>query len=222
MTRRLSDLIKKENLYDASLWGVVASNIISIVMALIQGWDLGEVMWVYWAQSVLIGLINFYRMLTLRDFSTEGFRSNGKPVPETQGAKRGVAFFFLFHYGFFHFVYAIFLTQRLSLFSLDHNTLFFLALCAAGFAGAHGFSLARNLTRDFKDRRPNLGTLMFYPYVRIVPMHLTIIFGAAVSGLAHGDMFVLVVFMLMKTVADAMMHLIEHSLFQDDGTGRIA
>lgn len=53
-----------------------------------------------------------------------------------------------------------------------------------------------------------LGTLMFYPYLRIIPMHLTIIFG---SMMGEGKV---VLFMILKTVSDAAMHMVEHALFR--------
>ena len=54
---------------------------------------------------------------------------------------------------------------------------------------------------------PNIGTLMFTPYLRVVPMHLTIVFGAVAMG-ATG----VLVFGGMKLVAGVMMHLAEHRL----------
>lgn len=209
------DLLKDVKWSDPSLWAVMAGNFISIVMAVVQGWDLNEVLWIYWFQSVLIGLINFFRILTLRDFSTEGLKSNGRPVPETPQAKRGAAFFFLFHYGFFHLVYAIFLSQEMPLGSFDRDTVFFILLCVAGFAGAHGFSFAHNNQRDFRDEKPNLGHILFYPYIRILPMHMTIIFGAVVTAFTHGAAVMLVIFMVMKTAADAGMHVMEHRMFRE-------
>ena len=46
---------------------------------------------------------------------------------------------------------------------------------------------------------------MFTPYLRIIPMHLTIILGATLGGGAG-----LIVFGILKTIADAIMHVIEH------------
>ena len=100
-------------LRDPSFWMVVAGNAFSIAMAIWQGWDLAEIMWVYWTQSVLIGAINFWRIWTLREFSTEGIRMNDRPVPETPQAKRQIACFFALHYGFFHFVYLVFICMAL-------------------------------------------------------------------------------------------------------------
>ena len=58
------------------------------------------------------------------------------------------------------------------------------------------------------DRRgtPNIGTLMFTPYARVLPMHLTIIFGASMIG--GGVLF----FGILKTIADVVMHQIEHKI----------
>ena len=81
-------------------------------------------------------------------------------------------------------------------------------LCALAFAGSHGFSFRHNRRTDFRQKKPNLGTLMFYPYLRIIPMHLTIVMGGAVFEGA------LLLFMVLKTLADCAMHMLEHHLFR--------
>lgn len=200
-------------LADMSLWGLILSNLFSIIMAVAQGWNLGEVMWVFWAQSIVIGAVNFIRILSLREFSTENFTINDRPAAPTPETKRFTAFFFLFHFGFFHFVYAMFLWEQMPLMTENMPRMAFLVMCALGFAGAHGFSFAQNFEGDFRDKKPNIGTLMFYPYLRIIPMHFTILFGGAVIG-DGGALLPLLVFMVLKTFADAGMHVIEHRLFR--------
>jgi hypothetical protein len=194
---------------DLSLYGLLFSNLFSIVVALWQSWNLQEIMWVYWGQSIFIGVINFIRMIRLESFSTKNLKINNQPVPETRAAKIKVALFFLCHYGFFHFVYFFFLWEALPLSALNSNALVFLLLCGFGFLGAHGYSYRYNFNRDFKSSKPNLGTLMFYPYMRIIPMHLTIIIGSSLNG--NGP---LVLFMIIKTFADLGMHAVEHQIFQ--------
>ena len=192
---------------DLSLLGIFFGNIVSIVMAYAYDWSLHQIMWVYWGQSVTIGIMNVIRMLSLKEFSTEGMTSNGKPVPETMEAKRGIAAFFAFHFGFFHFVYAVFLWQEMPLNEIAMGTVMMMMACLSAFVGSHSFSLMHNMSADFKQKKPNLGTLMFYPYMRIIPMHLTIIFGG-MSGLG------MAIFMGLKTLADLGMHMVEHHLFQ--------
>ena len=48
---------------------------------------------------------------------------------------------------------------------------------------------------------------MFYPYARIIPMHLTIIFGSSFGG-------TLPLFLVLKTFADAIMHVVEHNVLR--------
>ena len=80
-----------------------------------------------------------------------------------------------------------------------------IVICAAIFAVNHFYSYRYN--RDL-DRRgtPNIGTLMFTPYARVVPMHLTIVFGASQATSQLG----VLLFGGLKTFADVVMHLFEH------------
>lgn len=48
---------------------------------------------------------------------------------------------------------------------------------------------------------------MFYPYARIIPMHLTIIFGPAFN-------LSLPLFLLLKTIADVIMHSVEYNVLR--------
>lgn len=198
-------------LLDLSLLGVVLGNLVAIVLAYFFEWNLGEVMWVYWGQSVTIGVTNVLRMLRLRDFTTRGLRMNDEPVPETQDAKRGVAVFFAIHYGFFHFVYALFLWSELPLNTLVAHDRMLMILCVMAFVLSHGYSLQHNRRADFRQKKPNLGTLMMYPYLRVVPMHLAILLGE-IAG--DGRLFL---FLGLKAIADAGMHMVEHRLFRGPG-----
>lgn len=193
---------------DPSFWAVILGNFISIVMAYVQQWPLHEIMWVYWSQSVIIGIINIFRILSLKEFTTKGMKMNDAPVPETQAGKRNVATFFAFHYGFFHFIYAVFLWQETPLNKLPMDDLALLILAVLTFVSIHGYSFRHNFAADFKQKKPNLGTLMFYPYLRILPMHLVIITGGMMGPAA------ILIFMVLKTLADGAMHLVEHRLFR--------
>ncbi len=200
-----------ESLNDASLWGIVAGNMLTMAFAIVQQWPVSEIMWIYWWQSVFIGVANFWRIWNLTEFSTEGMTMNDRPVPETPAGAQSTAIFFAIHYGFFHLVYMGFLFSMSKMIDMPPPTLIdniLTAFAVAGFVASHLFSLRYNAARDFKSKKPNLGSLMFYPYLRIVPMHLTIIFGGAPGALN------LIMFIGLKTLADAGMHVIEHHIFR--------
>ena len=79
---------------DYSGIGILVSNALVIVYAMVENLDPGPMMVIYWAQSVIIGFFNFFRILLLKSFSTEGFTSNGTRVPETSKGKWSTALFF--------------------------------------------------------------------------------------------------------------------------------
>lgn len=184
---------------DGSVWSLVAANVLTLCIARWQHWSTTSLMLIYWSQSVVIGIANVFRMLALERFSTENFTINGKPVDPTPATKWRVAGFFALHYGIFHFVYLEFLATN-----FRHEQPFTRGfwVCVAAFALNHLWSFHYNRQLDHQGA-PNIGTLMMTPYVRIVPMHLTFIFG----GITGGS---LLLFGALKTVADVIMHVIEH------------
>jgi hypothetical protein len=194
---------------DASTISLAAANIITIVLAIKNGWSLLVILWIYWLQSVTIGIFNFVRILTLKDFSTEDFLMNGKPLIASPASKYVTASFFAFHYGLFHFVYFIFLviasfTAEKGVLSL--SSLWLVIVSAAIFAVNHAFSFLSRFVRERK-KKVNLGLAMAFPYVRIFPMHICIVFGFIVDTSVFG----LVFFMTLKTLADIIAHQIEHA-----------
>ncbi|MBU7045788.1 MAG: hypothetical protein HXS54_05075 [Theionarchaea archaeon] len=194
--------VKRPFYQDTSLWILILTNGATIYFSVSKDWSLLTIMIVYWVQSVIIGTFSFFRILSLKEFSTENFYINDKQVPPTEKTKHSTAYFFAFHYGFFHAIYASFLFVTAEnvnvLYILSGGLLFFVD---------HFFSFRYNRKRDEKKKR-NIGTLMFFPYARIIPMHLIIVFyGAFLSGKGP-----LIAFLGLKTAADAIMHIIEHEM----------
>ena len=187
---------------DRSVLALLAANVAALAIAWALKMSLRDLMLVYWIQSVIIGVTSCIRILRLERFDTDGFRINNQAVEETPATKRRVAAFFAMHYGFFHLVYFIFIVAPGAPGKL--GSLGAYVLCAAVFAVNHGYSLRHNLERDARGR-PNIGTLMFLPYARIVPMHATILFGGMFAGMPAFFLFG-----GLKTLADVAMHVVEH------------
>lgn len=174
---------------------LILANALTLTLALIFDWEASWLMWTYWVQSLVVGWYARKRMLALTRFSTEGFTSNGARVPENDGGKRSTANFFALHYGGFHAGYLMFLIaeHRVS----DWRDLLVLLACGVSFVYSQRATYAAQHASDLRGK-PNLGALMFTPYLRILPMHLAIIFG----GGAAGGPGLLIFFTALKTLSD--------------------
>ena len=197
---KFSELWSKVDFSKPSTLSLIFSNLVVIFFAIVDGISANEVLWIYWSQSVIIGIFNFIKMITLKDYSTEGFRQGNKQVLPTRATAISSAIFFLFHYGFFHLIYAVFLGA----FSEFSAGVFFISYLIEFI----------NSRKEQPDELPNLGAIMFAPYARIIPMHLTIILGGFIG--AAGSMFstntnlsIIVLFIGIKTVVDLITHSID-------------
>lgn len=202
-TPRTASTASEPVMMDGSVLLLIVTNVAVVVLALFLQWRLVDMMMVYGIQSLVIGASYFARILSLEKFSTENFKMNGRTVEPTTETKVKTAIFFAFHFGFFHLGYFTFM------FSGEYGEPEFgidLAICALAFVVNHAFSYRYHRERD-RAGSPNIGTLMFTPYVRIIPMHLTIMIGSLLSG-ALG----VLVFGVLKSIADAALHQVEHKM----------
>ena len=106
---KFSQLWDKVDFTKTSTLSLIFSNLLVVFFAIVDGISANEVLWIYWSQSVIIGIFNFIKMITLKEFSTEGFKQGKKQMLPTRATAISSAVFFLFHYGFFHVIYAVFL-----------------------------------------------------------------------------------------------------------------
>jgi hypothetical protein len=208
-----SDKNRKLLYSDISLQALLLSNLITIIWSQIAGWSAVMVMWSYWCHSVSIGILWLLKILCLKDFSTKGVEIPvGTELAPTTFAKIECALVFLVHYGFFHFAYAKGLQILYPAINpeavIPIAIIFFLYQC---------FSFFYSRKWETK-QKPNIGTVMLFPYIRIIPMHLSFIIGGYIVYLIGGTFssrVILVIFMLLKTFADAFMHAAERRGFSD-------
>ncbi len=212
---KFSGLWKQVDLKKTSTLTLIFSNLLVIFFAIVDGISANEVLWIYWSQSVIIGIFNFIKMITLKDFSTEGFKQGKKQMQPTRATAISSAVFFLFHYGFFHLVYAVFLGafSEFSYSSGNSSGTKYLMLSAGMFFISYLIEFI-NSRKEESDELPNIGLIMFAPYARIIPMHLTIILGGFIG--AAGSIFstntnlaVIILFIGIKTVVDLITHSID-------------
>lgn len=160
---------------------LILANILVIILAVWQGWSFGNMLWVYWCQSVIIGIFHFFRLLFFKGpilpimtnqagFSINDRLSDKKTLAET-GSNIFTAFFFALHYGLFHHGYATFLPM----FSGETlpSVLVIIWPAVLIFAINHFLSLLLSYSNE-NNKNKSLSELFGEPYTRIVPMHLVI------------------------------------------------
>lgn len=169
-------------------WLVIATN---LGVFFLPGLDLKTqsvtLVWIYLGQSILIGVVHVLKLMTYR-FAPWSGKSNEWKSPKAIGV------FFCFHYGFFHFIYAMFVP-----FSKIDTTLWLEGL------GIFTLGLIINTIRHFN--RENSGTynandFMFLPYVRIFPIHIAIIIGSMLAAISGNYTAVFAVLAVMKTTLE--------------------
>ena len=188
---------------------IIASNLATLIAALLQGWGMIQLLWPFWGQSVIIG---YYSLLRIR---------------KAAGWDLRYPLFFLAHYGGFHAIYLMFLlaltgsADAQGMVPVNTNTgdpmqlyagtytpldgVIYLGLII-GFWLTHRASHRRYLDLDLASR-PSAQKLMSVPYLRILPMHMTLILGVLLGGPGT-----LIFFMILKTCADLLMHRVEHRM----------
>ena len=202
----------KELFKSFSTWTLLISNLLIAVFAILENQSALNVLWVYWFQSVIIGVFNFFKIISLKEYNVDGLKMNNKLVTKSNSAKVGIAVFFLFHYGFFHFVYAVFLLTFITMPEISSGgiDMTFILITSLVFFVNYLGEFVFNFKRD-QQTVQNLPKLMMSPYKRIIPMHLTIILSGFVMaggifGITNINAGILLIFMFLKTFIDLLTH----------------
>ncbi len=204
---------------------MLISNLVTICLAVSQNWNVTVVIWIYWFQSITIGFFNLIRILALQDFRVvENEELVGLPpfpslANERAPSKRFIqissAVIFSIHFGAVHFAYFMLLMKGTFARTFGNVPNRFewqyILLAAVLFFMNHLFSYLHH--RPQERIKSTIGPLMFYPYVRVLPMQF-------VLGLSLTAAGALPFFLVLKTLADCIMHLIEHAVLRGGGEQR--
>jgi len=185
----------QRTLKDPRAWFLLLINGYLIYYYLQNPTEFNTIVWIYWLQSILIGFFTFIELLKVENPDETSMKMNDQPV--TKKNIGCAAFFFLFHFGFFHLVYAIFL---LTGFSAGANAK--IVLITGGiFLVESTLDLIRRRTSKKEGEKENIGKMFFVPYMRIIPMHLMILVPPL---LGFGTS---VIFLILKMLADIGMYI---------------
>lgn len=162
------------------------------------------VVWIYWVQSISIGLLNFLNLLTIKNYDPGDFKINNQPVTNTN--KGCVAWFFLFHFGGFHFVYAIFLLISIGIRSVN-KLVFIVGIATFFLESVLSFIRQKKMENTVQF---SIHQLFFLPYVRIIPMHLMILLPAFLGWKPT------LLFLVLKMGADILSFLLYEGINKKD------
>jgi len=182
---------------------LIIANLIPVAGSAFLGWNLGDVMVLYWAESAIIGLFNLGKMIVI-----------GRWLTLLMGP------FFVGHFGgfmsiHFLFLYTIFVKPQSGMASANDLTevaqLFYTLWPAlAALFISHGFSFYKNFIGRKEYQGRTLSQQMTEPYSRIIFMHLVIIFGGGLSLVLGNPAPVLILVIGLKIYFDVKAHLKQH------------
>lgn len=192
---------------------VVFANAFALAIAWWEQWSMFLLLLPYWVQSVVIGWYSGKRILALERFTTE--EDSNFSGGSDEEIKRNTVKFFAISYGICHFVYLLSMFLIMQTGKMPGNLpspeitatdAAWIAVVSGVFVLTHRASFKRNIEYDRKGC-PNIVTLFFLPYARVLPMHITF-----VIGLSLGYSGAVLLFGALKTAADVLMHCVEHQV----------
>ena len=209
----------KNIIYDREFWFILAFNA-CLAWGYSDKWiSMDTIIWIYFFQSVIIGISNTIRMLFLKNYSTENFTVNGQSVEATSKTKWMSSIFFMLHFGFFHIMYLIFLTI-----TTLHNGIkldFNLVLINIGIMFTNAIISTWSTILHDREVKPALSGMFFTPYLRVIPMHIFIIIGFTQKANLNvalpilGTIHFFWAFLILKLISDLVMHIVVYKTWQN-------
>ncbi len=184
---------------------LLLTNMVPLVGLIWFDWNGLDIIGLYWLEFVLIG---FFTIIKIWFAEARAIASRHIPaiVALTNLPASITILFFVFHFGIFVGVYFSFLEDAIGL-----SLLFSADVMAAGlvFFVSHGFSLLYHYFYRREYQIVTSGAMMMQPYVRLIPMHFSILLVFSFVPNATSTGFAIAL-LILKTLVDAMTHIAIH------------
>jgi len=212
---------------------LILANLVPVAGVLLLQWDVLTILLLYWAENVIIGVINVFRMICapLHTFYKgwpeppeliEPGRENeyDRKIPG-EGGRIFLIGFFMVHYGAFCYGHLSLMlgffsggprpiSAASSMFGLWQGSYW---IGVATIAFSHLYSFFKNYIGKDEYKNASLPRLMFRPYGRIIVMQLAVIFGVILVLLLGNLVGLLLIPIAVKTFIDIRVHEKERDLF---------
>lgn len=202
-----------------SVIALVLANLVPVFGVVVLGWKVFPLMFLFWSENVIIGVLNVLKMLAAN--------------PESPAAWIGKLFvipFFCVHYGMFTFVHGVFVILLFGGGAEGH----------AGFPEVHAFwsqmlwktirenhltwailglavsrliSFGTNYLANGEYKHADVQRLMIQPYGRVMIMHVAILCGGFLMLALHSPTIGLLLLVALKVALDLRGHLAERKKF---------
>jgi hypothetical protein len=200
----------------ASIVLLVVANLVPLAGVAFWGWQVGQVVILYWMENLIVGGFNVMRIL-----AAEGPAQDYRSGAMGPAGKLFHAGFFGLHYGGFCFVHGIFLAAFFGaggsggregldamVLRMLHEPVVVVALLAL--LVSHGWSFFRNYIGRGEYERASPRKQMGRPYPRIIVVHVFILAGAFLLQKTGSPLLPMLLFIVLKTAVDLHFHYREH------------
>jgi hypothetical protein len=185
---------------------LVLANLVPLGGALLGFWATYDLVLLFWAENVVIGVFQVFRISTVI-------------ARRRQWSSLALIPFFIFHYGLFTFVHGAFVVDMLA--PPGEATLAdaaMLLLSPAGLlwallalAASHAVSFRVNFIGEEEWRSADPRTLMGQSYGRVIVLHLMILLGSMAVMALGEPLAALVLLVALKIALDVRAHRREHA-----------
>jgi len=196
--------------FTPAILALIVMNLIPLIGVFHFGWDAATIVFLYWLENVVIGLLNIPKIMA---------STGGDSPRRSLGGLLYLSVFFSFHYGLFCFGHYVFLQStyeslpdfRNILGALFSPVLFWSLL---GLTLSHIISMVVNFFGRGESKTRSPSAQMFVPYSRIVLLHVVIIFSGALAVAMGQGLATLLLLVAVKIIFDLAAHIVEHAKAQ--------
>jgi hypothetical protein len=192
-----------------SLGILLLMNTIPLWGVLFFDWSLALIMALYWAENIIVGVENVFRMIRAKGPVPESISFKLNNVPYKGERKGQLVFFFIMHYGIFTVVHGVFVFAFFGLNMLESAfsgfVIGFLSLCAS-----HFLSYRQNYIGKGEFVHVNEAELFFQPYKRVIVLHFVVLLGGVFVSTLGSTIGPIAVLVVIKSGIDAISHVMEH------------